>query len=292
MGRGVTEARCEMFNLIVQNSWDYEQMAGDRFLKYADGSLGARYGTSAEPNVQALMGLPTLLVQESPDDRVADRSASLGWLSDVASGRARYGPYVAYHFNPYTGTADFSTQAVWRYLAQLGISSSQMDTINWDIKRGDVMKYLLPAATGVNERPTMFQFSRRRRRRLVTVMTPFDADHTPVWLAIEDMVKGNGWECERADSLFTDDRVMDRVARLVSEAEVVICDLSGRNANVFYETGLAHAIGKKTIILSERLDDVPSDMRGILFERYLPNRSGIEDLMPKLRERLEVLMEH
>ena len=39
-----------------------------------------------------------------------------------------------------------------------------------------------------------------------------------------------------------------------------IANISGRNPNVFYELGLAHALGKPVIIVSESLSDIPFDI--------------------------------
>ena len=41
----------------------------------------------------------------------------------------------------------------------------------------------------------------------------------------------------------------------------VIADSSGRNLNVFYEIGLAHAIGVPVILITRSSDDVPFDLR-------------------------------
>lgn len=44
---------------------------------------------------------------------------------------------------------------------------------------------------------------------------------------------------------------------------MLIAELTERNANVFYELGLAHALSKPVILLSQTIDDVPFDLRGI-----------------------------
>ena len=54
-------------------------------------------------------------------------------------------------------------------------------------------------------------------------------------------------------------------------ARFLIADLSGSNANVFYEVGLAHALEKPTVLLVREGEDVPFDLRGIRYIRYLPD---------------------
>ncbi|HKV78275.1 MAG TPA: hypothetical protein VJP02_09060 [Candidatus Sulfotelmatobacter sp.] len=52
------------------------------------------------------------------------------------------------------------------------------------------------------------------------------------------------------------------------QAEVVIADVTDRNANVFYELGVRHALRRGTILVSQGTDHVPSDLRGYWFLTY------------------------
>ena len=49
----------------------------------------------------------------------------------------------------------------------------------------------------------------------------------------------------------------------IHAARVVVADCTGRNPNVFYEIGLAHAIGRQTILIAQSLRDVPFDLRSL-----------------------------
>jgi hypothetical protein len=48
----------------------------------------------------------------------------------------------------------------------------------------------------------------------------------------------------------------------------VLAELSGKNANVFYELGLAHAIGKPAIIITRSEADVPFDLKALRYVYY------------------------
>jgi hypothetical protein len=52
-----------------------------------------------------------------------------------------------------------------------------------------------------------------------------------------------------------------RFGPLLRFQKSVIADSSGRNLNVFYEIGLAHAIGVPVILITRSSDDVPFDLR-------------------------------
>jgi len=77
-----------------------------------------------------------------------------------------------------------------------------------------------------------------------------------------------GLQAVRADSIFLPSAIMPDIWRLLSEARVLVADLTGRNPNVFYELGLAHALQKPVILVANNLDDVPFVLRGLRVLSY------------------------
>jgi hypothetical protein len=68
----------------------------------------------------------------------------------------------------------------------------------------------------------------------------------------------------RADNeIFGTGKIIDQVWRGIQEATVLIAELSTRNANVFYELGLAHALEKPVVLISSNESDVPFDLHHI-----------------------------
>lgn len=68
----------------------------------------------------------------------------------------------------------------------------------------------------------------------------------------------------RADAeLFGTGKIIDQVWRGITEAKVLVAELTSRNPNVFYELGLAHALNKPVVLISASEDDVPFDLRHI-----------------------------
>jgi hypothetical protein len=60
----------------------------------------------------------------------------------------------------------------------------------------------------------------------------------------------------------------------IHKAKVLIAELTGKNPNVFYELGLAHADRKPVVFTSGAIDDVPFDLRHlrvITYEVRQPN---------------------
>ena len=72
----------------------------------------------------------------------------------------------------------------------------------------------------------------------------------------------------RADDFFTHNSVISDIWTAISEAEVIIADCTGRNPNVFYEMGIAHTIGKPLILITQKSEDVPMDLRHVRYIKY------------------------
>ena len=65
---------------------------------------------------------------------------------------------------------------------------------------------------------------------------------------------------QRADDIWVNDHIMADIISLNWRARVVISDLSGKNANEFYETGIAHTLGRGVIQVTRFPADVPFDL--------------------------------
>lgn len=88
----------------------------------------------------------------------------------------------------------------------------------------------------------------------------------------------------RADDLYRPSAIVHDIWAITQQAKVILADLSGKNPNVFYELGLAHAVAKPAILVTESIDDIPFDLRAlrvIVYDKNEPNWGGI------LREKIE-----
>lgn len=72
----------------------------------------------------------------------------------------------------------------------------------------------------------------------------------------------------RADDLFRPSPIVSDLWQMIQESDVLFGELTTKNANVFYELGLAHAIGKPVVMVSRTLDDVPFDLQQLRVLTY------------------------
>ena len=55
--------------------------------------------------------------------------------------------------------------------------------------------------------------------------------------------------------------MLDRIYNQIAKSDVIISDMTGKNPNVFYETGYAHALGKRVLMLTQSVHDIPFDLK-------------------------------
>ena len=126
----------------------------------------------------------------------------------------------------------------------------------------------------------------------IFVLMPFDESLKPVF---EDHIcpvaRRLGRSIARADDFFTPDVIMNNIWAAIYHSQIVIADCTGRNANVFYEIGLAHALGKPVILITQNQDDVPFDLKQRRFIKYSFTPRGMHDLEETLYKSVSALLQ-
>ena len=72
--------------------------------------------------------------------------------------------------------------------------------------------------------------------------------------------------------------VIEDIWRLINRSGILIADATSKNANVFYELGIAHTIGKAVIIITQKQEDVPFDVAHLRYFKYSNNDKGKREL--------------
>ena len=95
---------------------------------------------------------------------------------------------------------------------------------------------------------------------IVFVIMPFKEDI----LALYEKLKAdfdNDFTFTNAGDLDNQQNILQDIVEGIYQANIVIADLTGLNPNVFYELGLAHAMNKKVIIITQDLGELPFDIK-------------------------------
>jgi hypothetical protein len=96
--------------------------------------------------------------------------------------------------------------------------------------------------------------------KLILVLTPFADEERETFEVIQKTCVRNGFRCLRGDEEYAPSDVLAHVIQLIVKARIVVANVTSRNPNVFYELGIAHALGKQTILVARGLEAVPFDI--------------------------------
>lgn len=75
---------------------------------------------------------------------------------------------------------------------------------------------------------------------------------------LKDFLEQAGYEASRVT---TAGNIHEAIVQRIHESDLTVAVLTGLNANVMYELGIAHGLAKKTILLTEDIDELPFDLK-------------------------------
>jgi hypothetical protein len=128
--------------------------------------------------------------------------------------------------------------------------------------------------------------SGRHLKRVFALMPFADAFQDVYILGIRDVAERLGYVVDRADEIEHNQEVLGVIQESIRSADAVVADLTGQNANVFYEVGFAHAVAKPTILIARDGENTPFDLQS--FNQIL--YTTIVDLREKLERRLKATL--
>ena len=115
---------------------------------------------------------------------------------------------------------------------------------------------------------------------LMPFAEPYNAHYGSIFKPALEAV---GYDVSRADDLFAPRPIVEDIATSIKNADLILCEMSGKNPNVFYELGLAHSLGKPVILVSQSMEDIPFDLRHIRVLLYV---CADVDWADKLRKKI------
>lgn len=129
-------------------------------------------------------------------------------------------------------------------------------------------------------------------KRFCFVLMPFSDDFKDIYeIAIKEACHNGGAHCERVDDQdFHETSIFQRIINQISQADFIIADMSGKNANVFYEVGYAHALDKPTVLLTNNASDIPFDLKH--FPHLVYDRNQIAKLREMLTKKVKWYVEN
>lgn len=97
-----------------------------------------------------------------------------------------------------------------------------------------------------------------------------------------------GYDALRADKISEPGMITTQVINHVINADIVVADLTGENANVFYELAVRHAAHKPYVQLIEKGQKIPFDLAGIrTIEIDLTDLDSVDDAKVQMKKQIE-----
>jgi len=93
------------------------------------------------------------------------------------------------------------------------------------------------------------------------------------------------YTCTVAKDVASTGGIMRQVWDAIRKADAVVADLTDTNGNVLYETGMAHALGKDVVLITQDVNALPFDLRAL---RCVPYQQAA---LPALERELQLLLE-
>lgn len=126
---------------------------------------------------------------------------------------------------------------------------------------------------------------------LVFILSPFSEPFDAIYNDhVKPVVEGLNLRCNRADNIYDNRPIIEDIWKSINEAKIIIAELTGKNPNVFYETGIAHTVGKEVILLTQSIDDVPFDLRHLRCIVYDYTPPGVKTLETNLKNTIETIL--
>lgn len=253
-----------------------------RLFEHTDKHLRTRY----EDRLSILAELPTLVVAETQQIK---KPATPAFFSHIEHVR-KSGSDIGFRFSH---LYRISSEEVFEG-KYFDIDKNENYRTHWAIKEGNLIEgiFKLLRDSQKDDRPKFFPVEQWPLPILghIAVMMPFEKELDPVYEVIRGACEAQRMKTRRVDEIYKPTKIMDDVFQTIVQSQLVICDLTNRNANVLYETGLAHALNQDVIPIAQNMDDIPFDLQQFRVIEYLPNQKGLtklaEDLQQTIRETL------
>lgn len=118
----------------------------------------------------------------------------------------------------------------------------------------------------------------------VFVLMPFTAEFDRIYQKlIVPPFEDSGFSVFRADTLSNQQNILRDIVSGIATSDLVVADLTGINANVMYELGIAHALDKRVVMLTQALETVPFDLRAYRIIKYSVSFDQADDLSTELK---------
>lgn len=274
-----------------------------RIFEYTSNNLKAQFAMLEKPGIDEMTNLPCLFAYEA----VTHLDARIGRITEFRKRNSE----VRICFEIDKSLPTIGTSAIERLLWELDIEDFELNRTHWALKDVNLLRVLFIAGVLsednmkksyfkdyhiVEDEPNTIVFPSVFRipegnieTDLVSVMRPFNSNFKDVQTMLAQACECLELRCHDVNEFWNESEIFQDVFSLIFRSKVVICDFSDRNPNVFYETGIAHTLGRQVIPIVQNPEHIPFDLRQHRYIEYLNNSEGLSKLKIDVTKRLKTL---
>lgn len=126
-------------------------------------------------------------------------------------------------------------------------------------------------------------------KKKVFMIMPFKDEYFKVFQILSDEYKDK-FEFFHAATIENQRDIFYDVMEGIYTADVIIAELTEKNANIYYELGIAHTLGKKVIVITQNINELPFDIKNYRAQEYKMNYIEFRTLIKSLEKLLEGAM--
>lgn len=272
-----------MFSLVVLSGEFPDKKCviyNDRVFSFTSKKMKARF--MPDGNVKSTVrNMPAVFMSESFE---GTEIARVGKITGIK--KSGIGYELEYYFD--SNIPGIPNAHLEKLAGKLGIEDFEFHRNHWAVKEENLFEVLYSGELNQRLKPSAFSIEKLSvESDTVAVMMPFAPAFDDVYATIRAAAEDVGLTCKRADEIWNNPAIIQDIVDLICTSKVVIADYTGKNPNVFYEVGIAHALGKMVVPITQNMADVPFDVNHLRAAEYANNREGRNKLKKTLKERLK-----
>jgi len=126
-------------------------------------------------------------------------------------------------------------------------------------------------------------------KRAFVVMSFLETYRRVYFEALKPALEESGYHCFRADEEPGPGNIPAEIVRELIASDLVVADVSESSPNVYYELGVSHCLGNKTITITQSVDRLPFDIRVFRALQYETTTNGLRLLKSDLKAAVRAL---
>lgn len=117
------------------------------------------------------------------------------------------------------------------------------------------------------------------------ILMPFTESLNDVYdFLIKGALVDAGYQVKRADDIKSQSNILEDIVKGIIDSDLIVADLTDSNANVYYEVGIAHALQKKVILITQEIEELPFDLKSYRVIGYSTHFSRMNEAKTELHQ--------